>query len=88
MDSGETCKVLEIGTIKIKMFNGTVHTLRGVKFVLSLMKNLISVNQLYSKYCRMSVKDGVIKICRGDMVMMKAQKVDNQFRLNGARLWR
>jgi hypothetical protein len=40
------CKVVDIGTVKIKMHDGITHTLSGVRHILNLMKNLISLSSL------------------------------------------
>lgn len=67
------------------MFDGTMHTFGDVRFVPSVRKNFILIDQLYSKCCRLFVKGGVMKKCRSVMVIMKAQKMNNQFRLIGIR---
>ena len=39
-----TCKVVGLGTMKIKMWGGVTCTLSDLKHVLSLKKNLISLS--------------------------------------------
>ena len=41
-----SCEILGIGEIKIRMFDGIVRTLRDVRFIPKLKKNLISLRQL------------------------------------------
>nr|GFC18553.1 putative polyprotein [Tanacetum cinerariifolium] len=45
MGNNTPCKVVEIGTVEIKMFDGTVRTLTDVRHVPELKKNLISLGE-------------------------------------------
>ena len=59
MDNNATCKVVGIGTIKIKMFDNVVRTLGEVRHVPKVKKNLISLETLDSNgYCYKS-EDGL-----------------------------
>ena len=84
MSNDATCKVVGIGTIKIKMFDNVVRTLREVRHVLEVKKNLISLETLDSNgYCYNS-KNGLMKVSKGAMVVMKGQKVEgNIYKLLG-----
>ena len=71
-----TCKVVGIGTIKINMFDNVVRTLGEVRHVLEVKKNLISLGTLDSNgYCYKS-ENGLRKVSKGAMVVMKGQKVE------------
>ena len=66
-----TCKVVGIGTIKIKMFNNVVRTLGEVRHVPEVIKNLISLRTLVCNgYCYKS-ENGSIKVSKGAMVVIK-----------------
>ena len=52
------------------MFDGIVKTLGSVRHVSALKKNLISLGTLDTNGCSFMAKDGVIKVCKGSMVMM------------------
>ena len=46
MGNNATCKVVGVGSIQMKMFDGMVRTLSDVRHVLGLKKNLISLGTL------------------------------------------
>ncbi|KAK2981165.1 hypothetical protein RJ640_024388 [Escallonia rubra] len=83
MGNDVVCKVMGIGTIKIKMFDGIVRTLGDVRYIPDLKKNLISLGTLDSIDCSISIKGGVMKVSKGAMVIMKGQKTGNLYKLIG-----
>ncbi|KAK2976787.1 hypothetical protein RJ640_027623 [Escallonia rubra] len=83
MGNDAVCKVMGIGTIKIKMFDGIVRTLGDVRYIPDLKKNLISLGTLDSIDCSISIKCGVMKVNKGAMVIMKGQKIGNLYKLIG-----
>ncbi|VFQ73127.1 unnamed protein product [Cuscuta campestris] len=66
-----TTKSLGVGTVQVRMFDGVVRTLTGVKHVPGLKGNLISLGALDSEGCRIFAQGGVLKISRGAMVVAK-----------------
>ncbi len=62
MENGTTCKVLGVGTVKIRIRNGVVRTLASVRHVPDLKWNLISLGTLDSKRCKISTLGGAIRI--------------------------
>ena len=90
MGNKVVCKNVGIGTIKVKMFNGVVRTLKDVRHVLDLKKKtLISLGTLSSNGFRYKYENGIIKVSKGAMVMMKGQKVDgNIYRLLSSTIYR
>lgn len=48
MQNDAACKVVGIGAIKIKMFNGVIRTLTEVRHVPNLKKNSISLGTLHT----------------------------------------
>ncbi|KAG8478786.1 hypothetical protein CXB51_028618 [Gossypium anomalum] len=69
-----SCKIIGVGTIKVKMFDGVVRTLSDVRHVLELKRNLISLSTLDSKGYRYIVESGVLKIFKGFFIVMKGQR--------------
>jgi len=63
--------VEEIVTICIKMFDGMVRELKEVRYVPQVKKNLISIGALEALGHRVYVRDGVLKMTRGSMVVLK-----------------
>ena len=71
MGNDAACKVVGIGIIKIKMFDNVVRTLGEARHVLEVKKNLISLETLDSNgYCYKS-KNGLMKLSKGAMIVMK-----------------
>ena len=68
-------KIIGIGTIKLKMHDGTVRTIQGVRHVEGLKKNLLSLGQLDDLDCIIKVQKGIMKISRGALVIMKGEKI-------------
>jgi len=60
-----------IGTVCIKIFDGMVWELKKVRYVSQVKKNLISVGALEALCHGVSIRDGVLKITRGSIVMLK-----------------
>lgn len=87
MGDDHALEIAGIGTVKIKMFDGTVRTIQEVRHVKGLRKNLLSVGQLDDLGCKTHVENGIMKIVRGALVVMKAEKLAaNLFMLKGETL--
>ena len=83
MGNDARCKVIGIGTVKIKMFDGVVRILSDVRHIPDLTKNLISLGTLDSLGYGYSGKGGVLKVSKGALVVMKGEKTGNLYRLIG-----
>lgn len=87
LSDGLRCDVTGIGTVKIKMFNGTVRTLGGMMYVPKMRRNLISQNWLDSTGCRYLVISGAMKITQSCLVLMKGDRYhDGLYHLSGSTL--
>ena len=82
MGNNVTCKTVGIGSIRIKMYDGIVRTLTDVRHVLELRKNLISMGVLDDVGYKFAVQGGVMKISKGILVVMKANRVGNLYKLS------
>ncbi|KAG8492401.1 hypothetical protein CXB51_009724 [Gossypium anomalum] len=74
MGNNCSCKIVGVGTIKVKMFDGVVRTLSDVRHVPELKRNLISLSTLDSKGYRYTAESGVLKISKRSLVVMKEQR--------------
>ena len=83
MGNNAVCKTIGLGTIKVKMFDGIVRTLSEVRHVPDLKKNLISLGALDAAGYRYTAEDGVLKVNKGAMVVMKGERNGNLYRLKG-----
>ena len=74
MVNNASCKVEGIGIVRIKMFDGVVHTLGDVRHVPDLKRNLISLSTLDAKEYKYIGEGEVLKISKGALVVMKGHQ--------------
>ncbi|XP_077221004.1 uncharacterized protein LOC143854779 [Tasmannia lanceolata] len=77
MGNNNSCKTVGMGTMNIKIYDGTIRTLTGVRHVPELKKNLISLGALNTSGCRFTGDGGTLKVVKGSLVVMKANMVKN-----------
>ena len=78
--------MISIGTVHIKTFDGMVQKLKKVMYVPQLKMNLISVSALEALGLEVSIRDGVLKIIKGSMIVLKGVRRNNFYYLKGSRL--
>lgn len=83
MGDNVSCQTVRIGNIRIKMYDNLVRTLTSVRYVPQLKKMLISLGVLDSYGYNFRGQNGVMKVSKGTLVVMKAEKVGNLYRLKG-----
>jgi hypothetical protein len=83
MANGARSRIAGVGTVRLRMFDGMVRTLTGVKHVLSLKEILISLETLNLNGYRYSAQGGVLKVSRGAMVVAKGKMSGSLYRLVG-----
>ena len=71
-----TLKIVGIGTIKLKFHDGRMRTIREVRHLEGLRKNLLSLGQLDEFDCKIVVEKWIKKVIRGALVLMKGVKGD------------
>ncbi|GJU27956.1 gag-pol polyprotein [Tanacetum coccineum] len=77
-------KIIGIGSIMVKMHDGTVRTIRDVRHVEGLKKNLLSLGQLDDLGCKVEIQNKIMKIIKGALVLMRREKVAaNLYQLKG-----
>ena len=59
------------------MYEGIVRTLKYLRHVPELRKNLISLGVLYSVGYRCTTQGGVLKVSKGILVVMKEKRIEN-----------
>ena len=74
MGNNVSCKVVGIGTVRIRIFDGVVRTLGDVRHVPDLKRNLKSLSPLDAKGYKYAYEGRVLKISKGTLVMMKGHK--------------
>ncbi|GJR87092.1 retrovirus-related pol polyprotein from transposon TNT 1-94 [Tanacetum coccineum] len=69
---------------KRMMHDGTVRTIRDVRHVEGLKKNLLSLGQLDDLGCKVEIQNKIMKIIKGALVLMRGKKVvANLYQLKG-----
>ena len=87
MGDDHALEIAGIGTIKLKMYDGMVRIIQEVQHVNGLKKNLLSLGQVDNSGCKTHIQDGIIKIVKGALVVMKSEKIAaNLFMLKGETL--
>jgi len=72
------------GMVRIMIFDGMVRELREVRYVPQLQKNLISIGALKALGFEISVRNSILKITRGSMVVLKGVRCNNVYYLKGS----
>ncbi len=76
--------IVGIGSIMIKMHDGIVRTLTDVRHVPGMKRNLISLSTLDNKGYDWSGGDGILKVKKGSLIVMKGDlKSANLYHLRG-----
>nr|GEW03181.1 retrovirus-related Pol polyprotein from transposon TNT 1-94 [Tanacetum cinerariifolium] len=83
MRNHSICLVIGKGNIQVKMHDGVVRTITGVRHVPDLKRNLISLSTLEANKCKYSSEGGVMKIFKGALVLMKAIQSGGLYVLQG-----
>ena len=85
MGNDHPCNIEGMGTVRIKKEDGIVRELKEVRYVPQLKSNLISVDALEALGLVISIRDGVLKMIKGSMVVMKGVRRNNLYYLKGSR---
>ena len=83
MGDDRPCNMKGICTVLIKMFDGMMRELKEVRYVPHLKKNLISVSVLEALCLEIPGRDGVLKMLRGSMIVLKGIRRNNIYYLKG-----
>ena len=71
MGNDASCRVVRMGNIKVKMFDGVIRTLCDVRHVLDLGKNMILLGTLDGNSFNYKFSNGVMKVSKGVLTVMK-----------------
>ena len=71
MGNDASFKVIGRGTIKLKMFDGTIRELANVRHFPDLKRNLISLGMLDKMGFVIKLESGTLKVLKGFMVVVK-----------------
>ncbi|KAM2059174.1 hypothetical protein TB1_030778 [Malus domestica] len=84
MGDDNLCTTKGIGTVRLKLHDGMLKELTGVRYVPNLKKNLISLGTLESKDFRFHSDGQTLKVTYGALVVMKALRCGHLYLLQGS----
>ncbi|KAE8686521.1 Protein STRUBBELIG-RECEPTOR FAMILY 1 [Hibiscus syriacus] len=80
-------EIIGVGTIKLKMYDGTIKVVRDVRHVKGLKKNLLSYGLLDNNASKIETRKGIMKVFHGALVVLKGEKITaNLYMLKGETL--
>ncbi|KAE8674537.1 hypothetical protein F3Y22_tig00111745pilonHSYRG00059 [Hibiscus syriacus] len=68
-------EIVGVGTIKLKMYDGTIKVVRDVRHVKGLKKNLLSYGLLDNNASKIETRKRIMKVFRGALVVLKGEKI-------------
>lgn len=74
MGNNHALEIAGVGSIKLKMYDDMVRTIQNVRHVKGLQKNLLSLGQLDEIGCTTRIQNGMMRIVKGALVVMKAER--------------
>ena len=84
MGDDHPCNVEGKGTVRIKMFDEIIRELKEVRYVPQHKRNLISVGTSKILGLVVFIRDGVLKMAKGTMVVMKSVRRNNFYYMKGS----
>ncbi|KAH9736371.1 hypothetical protein KPL71_018077 [Citrus sinensis] len=84
MGNNNVCNIVGIGSVKIKMFDGTIRSLHEVRHAPRLKRNLISLGMLDSLGYFFKSRSGGLEIRKGTEIVMKGVKENGLYVLQGS----
>lgn len=69
--NNKECKTMGIGQVTLRMSDGCLRTITGVRFVPDLRSNLLSVGMLDSSGFNVRIECGIMKVIKGPLTVMK-----------------
>ncbi|CAD6252723.1 unnamed protein product [Miscanthus lutarioriparius] len=80
MGDDNPCDIVGIGSVQIKTDDGMTRTLKNIRYIPGMSRNLISLSTLDAEGYKYSGSDGVLKVSKGSLVCLKGD-------LNSAKLY-
>ena len=84
MGNHNACKIVGIGFVKIRMYDGTTRALEHVRHVPGLKKNLISLGMLDSSGYIFKSDHGGLKVMKNSSIVMKRVMKNGLYVLEGS----
>jgi hypothetical protein len=71
MGDDNPCEIVGIGSVQIKTDDGMTHTLKNVRYITGMSRNLILLSTLDAEGYKYSGSNGVLKVSKGSLVCLK-----------------
>ena len=84
MSNYATCKIVGIYSICMKMLDRRVQTLKDMRYVSDMRKNLLLLGALKANGYKFSNIDGVLKVTKGSMTVLKGKRMKNLYKMIGS----
>ena len=68
---GHTCRLIDKGTVCIRMYDGILRELKEVRYIPNMTKNIISIGALKVEGLRRTLGEGILKMSSSSLVVMK-----------------
>ena len=72
------------GTVRIRMYDGTLRELKKVRYIPRMTKNLISIRALEAEGLRGTLGEGILKMSSGSLIVLKGIKHNNMYYLKSS----
>lgn len=88
MANSSKSKIINIGTINMKIFDRVILTLGNVRHIPNLRKNFVSLNRLDALDNDFSTRNEFMKVGKGSLVIIKRKSKNNLFKFIRDPIWR
>jgi len=79
MGDDHTCQLVVKNIVRIRMYDATLRELKEVRYIPNMTKNTISVGALEVEGLRGTLKEGVLKMSSGSLVVLKSIRCNNLY---------
>lgn len=83
LGNNKACEVKGIGSIVIKIHDGISRTVQNVRYVPDLKRNLLSIGMFGKCGFTIKIDNGILKVTRGSLVVMKGKLGNGLYLLVG-----
>ena len=84
LGNNKPCNIARIGTIQFKFHDGVERILQEVRYVPKLERNLISLGELDKKGYTFKGENGILKVIKGSMVVIRGCKKNGLYSVEGS----
>lgn len=84
MSDDVSYKLVGIGAVKVRMHDGVVRTLSNMMHSIEMTKNLISLRSMDYNGYRLVIEDGIPRIIKGALVVIKRKQFETLYELVGS----